>query len=86
MFLDEEIKGRKCSCFTCIKKLLEKHTKMEHFGMKKMLEALQKEYYIPNMKEKWRQFIVYCIPCVLSEKKKVKREGILRPIPKGDVP
>ena len=43
---------------------------------------LQEEYYILKLKEKTESFIECCVPCILSEKKK---EGELKPIPKGDV-
>jgi len=57
-----------------------------HFGVKKMMEAIQEEYYIPRLKEKLEQYVGCCVPCVLAEKKKGKKEGMLRPIPKGDAP
>lgn len=57
-----------------------------HFGTNKIIETIQSEYYIPRLKEKVENFIECCIPCILSEKKKGKKEGELRPVPKGDVP
>lgn len=56
-----------------------------HFGVKKMTESLSKDYYISNL-TKLEDFIRCCILCVLAEKKKGKREGVLTPIPKGDQP
>lgn len=48
-----------------------------HFGIKKVIETIQDEYYVPRLKEKVENFIECCIPCILSEKKKGKREGDL---------
>lgn len=38
------------------------------------------------MDEKIKRCIENCVTCIVSEKKKGKLEGQLRPIPKGDVP
>lgn len=65
-------------------KIIRKAHGNGHFGVKKIIETLQEEYYIPRLKEKAGSFVECCIPCVLSEKKKGKREG--EPILKGDVP
>jgi len=40
-----------------------------HFGAKKIMEALQEEYYIPKLKEKAENFIECYIPWVLSNKR-----------------
>lgn len=57
-----------------------------HFGIKKMMEAIQSDYYISKLKHKLERFIECCVPCVLAERKKGKKEGNLHPIPKGDTP
>lgn len=57
-----------------------------HFGVKKMKEAIQNDYYIPKLKEKLEHYVECCVPCILAEKKKSKKEGLLKPIPKGDAP
>lgn len=57
-----------------------------HFGVKKMIEAIQNDYYIPKLKEKLEHYVECCIPCILAEKKKSKKEGLLKPILKGDTP
>lgn len=57
-----------------------------HFGVRKTKERLTGEYYITNMDEKIKRCIENCVTCIVSEKKKGKLEGQLRPIPKGDVP
>lgn len=55
-----------------------------HFATKKMMETIQEDYYIPKLKDKIDNYIECCVPCILSEKKKGKKEGMLRP--KGDAP
>lgn len=57
-----------------------------HFGLKKMMEALQNEYYIPKLKEKLERLVECCVPCTMAEKKRGRKEGLLQPIPKGDRP
>lgn len=57
-----------------------------HFGSKKMTERIKEKFYIPKLQEKVDSFIKSCISCILAEKKKGKKEGVLRPIPKGDLP
>lgn len=57
-----------------------------HFGVKKTMERIAADYYIPGMEEKIKRCIAACIPCIVGEKKRCKPEGELQPIPKGDVP
>lgn len=57
-----------------------------HFGVRKTKERLTGEYYIANLDDKIKKCIENCVTCIVSEKKKGKLEGQLRPIPKGDVP
>jgi len=58
-----------------------------HFGVKKMSENIQNEYYIPKLREKIEKYISCCVPCILAEKKRGKKEGDeFMLIPKGDVP
>jgi len=45
-----------------------------------------KDYYIPNLIKKLEDFVHCCVPCVLAEKKKGKRERRLVPISKEDQP
>jgi hypothetical protein len=47
---------------------------------------MKEEYYMPKMKEKIQNCIQNCIPCILSNKKTGKQEGMLHPIEKGDIP
>jgi len=57
-----------------------------HFGVKKMSENIQNEYYIPKLREKIEKYINCYVPYILAEKKRGKKEGELMRIPKGDVP
>lgn len=51
-----------------------------------MLESIKSEYYIPKLTEKLEKYISCCVSCILAKNKQGKKEGTLRPIPKGDVP
>jgi len=57
-----------------------------HFGVKKIMKALQEEYYIPKLKEKAENFVECCISCILSDRKKDRKESKLKSIPKDDAP
>ncbi|UYV70942.1 hypothetical protein LAZ67_8001189 [Cordylochernes scorpioides] len=57
-----------------------------HFGVQKNFEMLKKEYYITDLKSKIKKYIQNCIPCILSNRKHGKQEGMLHPISKGDTP
>lgn len=57
-----------------------------HSGVKKMLEQIKAEYYVPNLKEKLGKYVSCCVRCVLAESKRGKKEGELQTIPKGDTP
>ena len=57
-----------------------------HFGVKKMSESINEEFYIPKLKDKSENFVSCCLPCILAEKKKGKKEGELMPILKGNIP
>uniref|UniRef100_A0A1B0DPP0 RNA-directed DNA polymerase n=1 Tax=Phlebotomus papatasi TaxID=29031 RepID=A0A1B0DPP0_PHLPP len=57
-----------------------------HFGVKKVMELLKPDCYIPSMEEKIRLCISNCVPCIVAEKKRGKQEGKLQPLEKGDVP
>ncbi|UYV83871.1 hypothetical protein LAZ67_X000477 [Cordylochernes scorpioides] len=58
----------------------------EHFDVQKNFEMLKKEYFITDLKSKIKKYIQNCIPCILSNKKYGKQEGMLHPISKGDTP
>lgn len=57
-----------------------------HFGIKKTMEVINKQYYIPNLKSKIETFIKNCIKCILGNNKSGKQEGFLHTIPKGQTP
>ena len=57
-----------------------------HFGVKRVTDRIKEEFYIPNLSERVERVISCCVPCILAEKKKGKKEGMLSPIPKGDTP
>lgn len=51
-----------------------------------MAESIKSEYYIPRLTERLENYVSCYVPCILAEGKHGKKEGTLRPIPKGDVP
>lgn len=53
-----------------------------HFAAAKMEEIINQDYYISNLKEVILKCIRNCIQCILAERKRGKKEGFLRPIPK----
>lgn len=57
-----------------------------HFGVKKVEESLNHQFFIPKAKDKIQQVISSCVPCILSERKQGKGEGFLHSIEKGDAP
>lgn len=46
-----------------------------HFCVKKKLESMKGEYYIPKLTEKLEKYVSCCIPCILAEGKRGKGEG-----------
>lgn len=57
-----------------------------HFGKKKTIELLNKDYYIKSLERKVEEYILTCIPCLLASRKTGKQEGFLSPIEKGELP
>lgn len=57
-----------------------------HFKAKKMEDIIEREFYIPKLKEKAERHVHNCVTCILSDRKAGKSEGLLNPIPKEDVP
>lgn len=57
-----------------------------HFGKRKMIEVIQKDYYIKNIGKKIEEFLLTCIPCLLATKKEGKQEGFLNYIDKESIP
>lgn len=57
-----------------------------HFGAQQMCEVVEKDYYIPKMRGKIDKISSSCVQCILADRKRGKREALLRPIPKTDAP
>lgn len=74
-----------------IPKQLEKEIIMRvhgngHFSQRKMKELINQDYYIKDLDNKMKEFVISCIPCLLSTKKEGKQEGFLNPIGKESIP
>lgn len=68
------------------KDILQKVHDNGHFGVKKMSEIVCLDYFVPKLSEKLEKVVRNCVTCILAERKRGKKEGFLRPIPKGDAP
>jgi len=66
--------------------VIKKAHEKGHFAVKITEENLNKEFYIPKLKQKIEKCIANCIPCILVNRKRGKKEGELHSIPKDDLP
>ena len=66
--------------------LIRRAHEVGHFGTKKTVELLSREYFIEKLDKRINEFIQNCLACILGSRKAGKQEGILRPIPKGETP
>lgn len=57
-----------------------------HFKNPKLQRMIEKEFYVPNLKQRIDQVVANCVPCILVDKKSGKKEGFLHPIPKNTLP
>ncbi|GFX44876.1 transposon Tf2-9 polyprotein [Trichonephila clavipes] len=57
-----------------------------HFLIGKTEEIVKQEFFIPNLTNVVKKVIVNCVPCILANKKTVKKEGFLNPISKESIP
>lgn len=55
-----------------------------HFATKKTEDLIRRQFFMSKLADKIKMVISNCIPCILSERKKGKQDGLLNPIPKGD--
>lgn len=62
------------------------HVENGHFAVRKVQELIEREFWFPEMKKKIEKYIANCIPCIMAERKKGKKECLLKPIEKGDRP
>ena len=62
------------------------HDNLGHFGVEKTLHRLCENYWFPRMRNYVEQYIACCIPCLYNKRNSGKKEGFLRPIPKGVEP
>lgn len=66
--------------------VIEAHHLQGHFSAKNMEELISRELLIPSIRKKIEQCVANCIPCILSERKRGKAEGLLNCIEKGEQP
>lgn len=57
-----------------------------HFSIKKTKELIIQDFFIPNLDEKIKKYITCCVPCILSNRKLGKQEGLPHPLHKEETP
>lgn len=62
------------------------HEDNGHFGAEKLEQILRQQYSITKLGEKVKKCISNCVVCLISDRKRGKKEGQLHPIPKEDRP
>lgn len=62
------------------------HEDIGRVGTEKVCELIFRTYWFPNMRENVKTHIKNCLKCILCLPKSGKIEGILHPVPKGNVP
>ncbi|KAG7310313.1 hypothetical protein JYU34_003072 [Plutella xylostella] len=66
--------------------IIKRAHEIGHFGKKKTMDIIDKDYYIKDLAKKIDRVILGCVPCILASKKEGKQEGFLSPIDKGELP
>lgn len=57
-----------------------------HFAIKRTLDEVKKQFFIPQLQSKVEQCISHCVTCLLQNHKSGKQEGYLHPLQKDDIP
>ena len=57
-----------------------------HFDITKTEALLRRDYWFKGMREKVEKVVQSCIDCILAERKKGKKEGLLNTIEKWELP
>jgi len=68
------------------KEIIEMAHRQGHFGSKKTLDILKKQFFIPDALNKVANVVKSCVECLVSDTKTGKKEGFLNSIDKGDKP
>ncbi|KAG5889615.1 hypothetical protein JTB14_002005 [Gonioctena quinquepunctata] len=66
--------------------IIKKAHEIGHFALPKTEKVLNREFFIPKLKEKIQKCLGNCIHCILDNRKEGKKEGMLHPIPKQEGP
>ncbi|XP_055910752.1 uncharacterized protein LOC129945117 [Eupeodes corollae] len=62
------------------------HEALCHLGVDKCFEHISRIYWFPHMKDKIRTVVKNCLKCIYFSPESGKAEGVLHPIPKGNIP
>lgn len=57
-----------------------------HFSVKRTEDAVNEEFYIPDLKRKVERVLANCVRCILINRKVGKQEGLLHPLFKESLP
>lgn len=57
-----------------------------HINAQKVETMVKRDYFIERLSQKVSAVIANCVACILADRKKGKKDGLLNPIDKGDVP
>lgn len=57
-----------------------------HINARKVETMVKRDYFIDKLNQKVTTVIANCIACILANRKDGKKDGLLNPIDKGDVP
>lgn len=55
-----------------------------NFAAKKIEVIISQDYYVSELKKLTTEVINNCVPSILATRKRGEKEGMLKPIPKGD--
>jgi len=66
--------------------LYKYHDELGHMGRDKMIDAIGKSYWFPNMKSKVSDHVQNCLKSIAYSPKVGKGDGYLHSIPKGNKP
>jgi len=66
--------------------IINKAHRQGHFGIKRTIDLVQRDYYIPDLERKAQTIMKSCVECIVGEAKYGKKQGFLNSINKADEP
>lgn len=62
------------------------HDESGHFSFDKTIEKMRRDYWFPRMTQFVKKYVRACIPCAYAKEPAGKKQGMLHPIPKPNIP